>query len=41
MFPFRLIDQIRDIASKENKTAASVVREAAERYVEETESKKR
>jgi|TARA_R110002012_G_scaffold119338_2_gene268435 predicted DNA-binding protein len=41
VFPFRLINRIRDIASKQNVTAASVVREAAERYVEEEESEKK
>ena len=41
MFPLRLIDRIRDVASKENKTAASVVRDAAERYIEELEGKKK
>ncbi len=41
VFPFRLITRIREIASKKNITAASVVREAAERYVEEVEGKKK
>lgn len=41
VFPKRLIKQIRDVATKRNVTAATVVREAAERYVEEEESEKK
>tara|TARA_R100001126_G_C4824960_1_gene148731 strand:+ start:486 stop:641 length:156 start_codon:yes stop_codon:yes gene_type:complete len=41
VFPLRLITRIREIALNKNATAASVVREAAERYVDEVEGKKK
>ena len=41
VFPLRLISRIREIASNKNATAASVVREAAERYIDEVEGKKK
>ena len=40
VFPKRLIKQIRDVATKRNVTAATVVREAAERYIKDGEVEK-